>query len=106
MTPLELLTWKGFHRRSWSSTTPIWCRQTHHFAAPQVDSPGVRVAVVEAHASTLTLRRVGKQATLVSANTPESAFELLRAGQQAITRSGWRGLWAPPAARAPGSRWP
>ena len=39
------------------------------------DRPGVRIAVVQAHASTLTLTRIRKQAELVSADTPDSAFE-------------------------------
>jgi polar amino acid transport system substrate-binding protein len=45
------------------------------------DQPGVRIAVVQAHASTLTLARVRKQAQLVSVDTPDSAFELLRTGR-------------------------
>lgn len=45
------------------------------------DRPGVRIAVVRAHASTLTLRRIRKYATLVSVGTPDSAFDLLRTGR-------------------------
>jgi polar amino acid transport system substrate-binding protein len=45
------------------------------------DRPGVRVAVVRDHASTLTLSRMFKQAELVYAATPDPAFELLRSGQ-------------------------
>ena len=45
------------------------------------DRPGVRIAVVSDHASTLTLSRVLKHAQLVYAATPDPTFELLRAGQ-------------------------
>ena len=47
----------------------------------EVDRPGVRVAVVRAHASTLTLSRIRKHATLVNVDTPDSAFALLRSGR-------------------------
>ena len=47
-------------------------------SAADADRLGLRVAVVRAHASTLTLTRALKQAELVSVDTPESAFELLR----------------------------
>ena len=45
------------------------------------DRPGVRIAVVRDHASTLTLSRMVKHAQLVYAATPEPTFELLRTGQ-------------------------
>jgi polar amino acid transport system substrate-binding protein len=45
------------------------------------DRPGVRIAVVRDHASTLTLTRLFKHAQLVYAATPDPTFELLRAGQ-------------------------
>jgi polar amino acid transport system substrate-binding protein len=45
------------------------------------DQPGVRVAVVRDHASTLTLSRIFKHARLIYAATPDPAFELLRTGQ-------------------------
>src|SRR4030095_6573516 len=45
------------------------------------DRPGVRIAVVHAHASTLALTRIRKQAELVSVDTPDSAFDLLRTGR-------------------------
>jgi polar amino acid transport system substrate-binding protein len=50
-------------------------------SATEADQPGVRIAVVRAHASTLTLSRVRKQADLVSVETPESAFDLLHNGR-------------------------
>jgi polar amino acid transport system substrate-binding protein len=46
-----------------------------------LDRPGVRIAVVNKHASTLALGRITKQATLVDADSPAAAFELLRNGQ-------------------------
>ncbi len=45
------------------------------------DRPGVRIAVVRNHASTLALGRIVKQAEQVSVDTPEAAFELLRSGR-------------------------
>jgi polar amino acid transport system substrate-binding protein len=47
----------------------------------EADRPGVRIAVVRGHASTLTLSRIVKHAQLVDAATPDPAFELLRSGQ-------------------------
>lgn len=44
------------------------------------DRPGVRIAVVRDHASTLTLTRALKHAELVSEAVPDASFELLRAG--------------------------
>ena len=49
-------------------------------SAADADRLGVRVAVVRAHASTLTLTRTRQHAELVSVDTPDSAFELLRTG--------------------------
>jgi polar amino acid transport system substrate-binding protein len=45
------------------------------------DERGSRIAVVRGHASTLTLSRLLKHATLIYADTPDPAFELLRAGR-------------------------
>jgi len=45
------------------------------------DKPGVRIAAVRNHASTLALRRVIKQAEIVDVEIPDEAFELLRAGR-------------------------
>jgi polar amino acid transport system substrate-binding protein len=44
------------------------------------DKPGVRIAAVRGHASTLTLSRMIKRAELVYAATPDPTFELLRSG--------------------------
>ena len=46
-----------------------------------VDRPGVRIAAVSDHASTLTLSRILKHAQLVCAATPDPTFELLRSGR-------------------------
>ena len=45
------------------------------------DRPGIRIAVVRDHASTLTLSRTFKHAELIYASTPDPTFELLRNGQ-------------------------
>ena len=45
------------------------------------DRPAIRIAVVTAHASTLALSRIRKQAELVSVDTPDRAFDLLRTGR-------------------------
>jgi polar amino acid transport system substrate-binding protein len=44
----------------------------------EADHPGIRIAAVRNHASTMTLARILKQATLLYADMPEPAFELLR----------------------------
>jgi polar amino acid transport system substrate-binding protein len=46
-----------------------------------VDKPGVRIAAVRNHASTLALRRVVKHAEIVDVEIPDEAFELLRSGR-------------------------
>ncbi len=43
--------------------------------------PGVRIAVVRNHASTLALSRIAKEAETVIAETPDVAFDLLRSGR-------------------------
>jgi len=45
------------------------------------DRLGLRIAAVRDHASTITLSRMLKQATLVYAVTPDATFDLLRTGQ-------------------------
>jgi polar amino acid transport system substrate-binding protein len=44
------------------------------------DKPGIRIAAVSGHASTLTLSRMLKHAQLVYAATPDPTFEILRKG--------------------------
>jgi polar amino acid transport system substrate-binding protein len=51
------------------------------------DKPGIRIAVVRNHASTLTLERMLKHATLVYADLPNPTFELMRSGQADIMAS-------------------
>src|SRR5882757_3215271 len=67
------------------------------------DRPGVRVAVVRDHASTLTLSRIFKNAQLVYAATPDPTFELLRSGQ-ADAFASIRAVLLAYSARLPGSR--
>ena len=45
------------------------------------DRPGIRIAVVNNHISTLTLNRIRKHAELVGVEIPDEAFELLRSGR-------------------------
>jgi polar amino acid transport system substrate-binding protein len=68
-----------------------------------VDQPGVRIAVVSDHASTLTLSRILKHAQLVYAATPDPTFELLRSGQVDAFAS-VRGVLLSYSAKLPGSR--
>jgi len=50
-------------------------------SAADADRPGIRIAVVRNHASTLALGRIIKQAEQVSVETPDAAFDLLRSGR-------------------------
>ena len=52
-----------------------------------VDRPGVRIAAVRNHASTIELSRQLKQAELVYAETPDQTFDLMRTGQAAVMAS-------------------
>jgi len=45
------------------------------------DQPGLRIAVVRNHASTMTLTRIAKHAELVGSDLPDAAFDLLRSGK-------------------------
>ena len=45
------------------------------------DQPAIRIAAVRQHASTLALLRMLKHAAPVNADSPDEAFELLRAGR-------------------------
>ena len=51
------------------------------------DRPGVRIAAVRNHASTIELSRQLKQAELVYAETPDRTFDLVRTGQAAVMAS-------------------
>jgi hypothetical protein len=62
-------------------TTIIWCRPAPQFRASSTpDQPGVRIAVVRNHASTLPLSRILKHAEPISAELQDAAFDLLRTG--------------------------
>src|SRR5215472_14812533 len=60
------------------------------------DRPGVRIAVVRDHASTLTLSRMVKHAELTYAATPDPTFEFLRTGQADAFASVRPVLWRMP----------
>jgi polar amino acid transport system substrate-binding protein len=67
------------------------------------DRPGVRIASVRNHASTLALARILKHAELVYADTPDATFDLLRAGRaDALAQA--RPVLLDYAAQWPGSR--
>lgn len=51
------------------------------YRAADADVSGLRVAVVDSHASALALRRVATHAELVGVELPDDAFRLLRAGE-------------------------
>jgi polar amino acid transport system substrate-binding protein len=70
--------------------TPPFMRVDYSFLVPgtsairslvEADQPGVRIAAVRDHASTLALARVVRHVALVDAETPDAAFELLRSGR-------------------------
>ena len=67
------------------------------------DRPGVRIAVVRDHASTLALSRILKQAKLVYRETPDPAFDLLRTGDADVMASPRYSLLTY-STRLPGSR--
>jgi len=56
-------------------------------AVPDADRPGVHIAAVRDHSSTMTLSRILKQAELVYADTPDPAFDLLRSGRADVMAS-------------------
>jgi polar amino acid transport system substrate-binding protein len=72
-------------------------------SASDADQPGVRIAAIRNHESTLTLIRILKHATLVYADTPEPAFGLLRTGSADAWASVGFAL-QPYSLRLPGSR--
>jgi polar amino acid transport system substrate-binding protein len=63
-----------------TAASPIHC-----FA--EADRPGIRIAAVRNHASTLTVSRILKYAELVYAETPDATFELLRSGSADVFAS-------------------
>jgi polar amino acid transport system substrate-binding protein len=67
------------------------------------DRPGVRIAVIRKHASTMVLMRMTKHAGFVEAATPAAAFELLRGGRADIFASS-RPMLLDYVPQLPGSR--
>jgi polar amino acid transport system substrate-binding protein len=57
----------------------------HSFA--DADRPDIRIAAVRNHASTLTLERMIKHATIVYADLPDATFEILRRGEATVMAS-------------------
>ena len=51
------------------------------------DRPGVRIAAIRNHASTMVLVRMSKHAEFIEAATPDGAFDLLRAGRADVFAS-------------------
>jgi polar amino acid transport system substrate-binding protein len=51
------------------------------------DRPDIRIAAVRDHASTLTLERILKRATIVYADLPDSTFDILRRGEATVMAS-------------------
>ena len=56
-------------------------------AISDADRPGVHIAAVRNHASTITLSRILKHAELVYAETPDPTFDLLRSGHADVMAS-------------------
>jgi polar amino acid transport system substrate-binding protein len=71
--------------------------------AADADSPGMRIAVVRSHASTLALTRIVRRAELVQEESLDAAFELLRAGTVHLFASARQDL-EKYVAQLPGSR--
>lgn len=67
------------------------------------DRPGVRIAIMRNHAATLVLSRILKRAEPIGAETPDSAFDLLRTGH-ADAWAGARYSLLEYSTRLPGSR--
>jgi polar amino acid transport system substrate-binding protein len=63
-----------------AAASPINC-----FA--EADRPGIRIAVVRNHASTLAVSRMLKHAELVYAETPDATFELMLTGHADVFAS-------------------
>lgn len=72
-------------------------------AAADADRPGVRIAAVRDHGSTLALMRVVTRAQVVAADVPDAAFDLLRTGRADVFAAPRVGLNRY-AAHLPGSR--
>ncbi|HJY77807.1 MAG TPA: transporter substrate-binding domain-containing protein [Burkholderiales bacterium] len=69
----------------------------------ELDQAGVRIAAVRNHASTLALGRELKRAEVLTAETPDATFALLRGGQ-AYAMASARSVLLEFSVRLPGSR--
>jgi len=67
------------------------------------DRPGLRIAVVRDHASTIALGRIVRHARFVETEVPEAALEMLRTGKADALASA-RDLLVDYSGRLPGSR--
>lgn len=67
------------------------------------DRPGVRIAAVRNHVSTLTLTRILKQAEMVTAETPDATFAMLRS-ERANAMASARSVLLDYSTQLPGSR--
>jgi polar amino acid transport system substrate-binding protein len=74
-----------------------------YFTIADADRPGVRIAAVRNHASTIALGQLIKNATFVYADTPDPTFELLRSGNADLFAS-LREVLTKCTAQLPGSR--
>jgi polar amino acid transport system substrate-binding protein len=72
-------------------------------SSKDADQPGIRIAVVRNHASTMTLTRIAKHAELIGADLPDEAFDLLRSGKAHLFAAP-REVLMDYAATLPGSR--
>ena len=67
------------------------------------DRPGIRIAAIRNHVSTLSLSRIFKQAELITAETPDAAFAMLRSGHSNAMASA-RSVLLEYSTMLPGSR--
>jgi polar amino acid transport system substrate-binding protein len=73
------------------------------FRIADADRPGLRIAVVRNHASTIALSRIVQHAKLLDTEVPEAALDMLRAGTADALASA-RDLLVDYSAKLPGSR--
>jgi polar amino acid transport system substrate-binding protein len=106
------LAFLSIHRSDEADFTPPFIRIDFTCLVPaasairsiaDADRPGIRIAVVREHASTLALSRIATQAELVCAEVPGAAFDLLRSGR-ADALASVRPWLLDASARLPGSR--
>src|SRR5260370_35423517 len=92
----------SLHRMS-NGTSRFSCHRVRPFAVADADRPGVRIAVVLSHSSTLALSRIVQHAELVYADDLDKAFELLRRQKTNLLASAKQDL-PQYAVRLPGSQ--